>query len=87
MGFTVAPVVVSNSNEQRELKCERTLKHFDPQTATINEQIGYSDCVQLLYPKEIARQETNEGIFLLFVFIIFFTAIAALCRKIQEDSQ
>jgi hypothetical protein len=84
MGFVAAPVVISNSNQQRELSCEKTLKSFDAQTATTREQIGYSDCVQLLYPKEIAHQETNEGVFLLFVFIIFFTAIAAICRKIQK---
>ena len=87
MAMAPAPVIISNSNQQKELSCEKTLKSFDPKTATMREQIGYSDCVQLLYSKEIARQETNEGIFLLFVFVIFFTAIAAICRQIQKDDQ
>lgn len=84
MAVAPAPVVISNSVQQNEQRCERTLKSFDPKTATTIEQIGYSDCVQLLYPKEIAQQKTNEGVFLLFVFIIFFTAIAAICRNIQK---
>ncbi len=84
MAIAPAPVVISNAVQLREQSCERTLKAFDSQTATTREQIDYADCVHVLHPKEIARQETNEGVFLLFVFIIFFTAIAAICRSIQK---
>jgi len=83
MAIAPAPVIISNSNQQMELRCERILKSFDPQTATTREQIGYSDCVQLLYPKEIARQEANEGVLLFFLFLPLFVVIVGVCREIE----
>lgn len=78
--MVAVPMVISNSKQLREQSCKRTLADFDAHTATTQEQIVYADCVHLLYPKEIAQQETNEGIFLLFLFIIFCTCIAGITR-------
>jgi hypothetical protein len=83
MAIAPAPVMISNSVQQREQSCKRTLKSFDPQTATTREQIGYSDCVQLLYPKEIARQEADAGFLLSFLLLPLFVVIVAVCREIE----